>query len=74
MRPMYDYTDVSRNERETMTDSSLTDSSQGNDGPEDAWKEPGSDELMTFETLVQIRAEAQLIEAQRARRVERRGE
>jgi hypothetical protein len=45
-----------------------------NDGPEDAWSEPGSDELMDFEVLVRIRREAIEAELARERKIRRRAE
>ena len=44
------------------------------DGDEDAWSEPGSDELMDFSVLVQIRYLSALADAERDRKAERRGE
>ena len=51
-----------------------TDEEPDTDGNEDAWTEPGSDELMPFEILARIREEAIGVELDRQRRVERRGE
>lgn len=44
------------------------------DGNGDAWNEPGSDLEMDFDTLVRVKTEAQLVEARRARKVERKAE
>ena len=44
------------------------------DGDVDAWSEPGSDELMDFSVLVQVRQLSALADAERERKIERRGE
>ena len=44
------------------------------DGNSDAWKEEGSDTRMDFDVLVKIRALAEMVEAERERKIERRGE
>lgn len=44
------------------------------DGAEDAWTEPGSDELMSIDVLARVKAEAMRAEVARARKIARRGE
>jgi len=44
------------------------------DGLEDAWHEPGSDELMPLDVLAHVKAVAIQAELVRARRIARRGE
>jgi hypothetical protein len=44
------------------------------DGPEDAWTEPGSDELMPIDVLAHVKAVGIQVELERARRIARRGD
>jgi hypothetical protein len=38
------------------------------------WEEPGSDDLMAFEVLARVKAEGELAEAHRERKIQRRSE